>query len=188
MISAGLHRTLRSRTLLRWCAVMLAALGVVRSCAFDGALREYLRVHFWMPFNKDVRSLAKAPKRESISPYAGLSRPDGDTALARLRAAYQTIAFPDPYGDPIPLPGAEKFEQAVAAARGAAGLTQQEREEIELIDAKIAMRLAERGEPAGLNPARSKMLQFLKTARTPEFASEARGWLARIYHLQGDSA
>ncbi|MBL8234751.1 MAG: hypothetical protein JNL98_40000, partial [Bryobacterales bacterium] len=26
------------------------------------------------------------------------------------------------------------------------------------------------------------------TARTPEFASEARGWLARIYHLQGDSA
>src|SRR5258708_645916 len=48
------------------------------------------------------------------------------------------------------------------------------------------MRVGQPEEPELLQSSKKKLEAFLKTARTPEFLSEARGWLARIYYLLGD--
>ena len=52
-----------------------------------------------------------------------------------------------------------------------------------LIDAKIDMRADEMDR---LESAKKKLEAFLRTARTPEFLSEARGWLARVHYRLGE--
>jgi tellurite resistance protein len=105
----------------------------------------------------------------------------GHTGLAQLRAAYHEIAVPDsPRYDP------EKLQRAMAAARATPSLTAREREEIELIDAKIDMRAGSRELKEPLYKALKKLNEFPRNARTPEYLSEARGWLARIHHVLGE--
>jgi hypothetical protein len=65
-------------------------------------------------------------------------------------------------------------------------LTRRQREEVDLIDAKIDMRSGQPDEPELLQSAKKKIEAFLRTARTPEFRSEARGWLAHIHYLMGE--
>src|SRR5260370_26155537 len=106
----------------------------------------------------------------------------GHTPLEKLRASYQQISQPEPVAfDPV------LQRQAVADARAQPTLTRREREEVDLIDAKIDMRA---GQPSDntetLRRAQEKLKQFLRTARTPEFLSEARGWLAHIHYLFGE--
>ena len=36
--------------ILKSCGFVLFALGLVWACGFDDTLREYLDVHFWLPF------------------------------------------------------------------------------------------------------------------------------------------
>ena len=74
----------------------------------------------------------------------------------------------------------------MAAARADRALTRREREEVDLIDAKIDLRAGETGEDEYLASAKRKLEAFLRTARTPEFLSEARGWLARVLYLSND--
>ena len=57
---------------------------------------------------------------------------------------------------------------------------------MDLIEAKIEMRAGQPEEPELLLSAKQKLQRFLRTARTPEFLSEARGWLARIHFLLGE--
>jgi len=75
------------------------------------------------------------------------------------------------------------LRQVVATARADKSLTRREREEVELIDAKIDMRAGQPGVPELLYSSRGKLQKFVRTARTPEFLSEARGWLARVHYL-----
>jgi hypothetical protein len=62
-------------------------------------------------------------------------------------------------------------------------LSAREREEVDLIDAKIDVRAGSRDNPEPLLKAKRKLEKFLRTARTPALRSEARGWVAHIHYL-----
>jgi hypothetical protein len=159
-------------------------MGLLWACPFDTSLREYLTGAFWLPFAKRAASFEKPHVRRMDAPFAGMTATDGDTPMARLRAAYQTIAQPVFEGAAFDI---ERLHQLVAAARADPSLTSEQREEVALIDAKIDMRAAELDdEDQVLLGVKKKLATFLRTARTPEFRSEARGWLARVDYLLGD--
>lgn len=94
--------------------------------------------------------------------------------MTSLRAAYQGVGSINP-------------DEALTAARADRSLSRKDKEEVDLIDAKWDMF---NGEPDGnqqlLDGAKRKLQAFLKTARTPEYRSQARGWLAHVYYLEGD--
>jgi hypothetical protein len=168
---------------------LIFAATVAWSCGYDATLRAYLDARFWLPFSKHSTDFERRNVKRADAPFAGMTADSAKTSLARLRTAYQEIAPPDWPKDRT-APGIEAadpaaFRGAVASARSDRSLSAREREEIDLIDAKIAMRFAE-ADKSQLPAARMKMEAFLKTAHTQEFLSEARGWLAHIYHMMGD--
>ncbi len=174
---------MRSKRIFRLGGVALAGLGLVWACGFDNTLREYLSARFWLPFAKRSWSFAKPHIRRRSAAYAGMTAAAGDKPLDKLRAAYQQIAQVETEAiNEGPL------RQALAAAKGNRSLTAREREEVNLIDAKIDMRAGTPDAPERLESAKKKLEAFLRTARTPEFLSEARGWLARVHYLLGDQA
>ena len=170
-----------SRHVVRLSGTVFLGLGFIWACGFDNTLREYLDAHFWLPFSKHPRSFARKDVRRISVPYAGMTKAQEATSISILRGAYQQIARPMTEVSEI-----ATLRQAVAAARADKSLTRREREEVELIDAKIDMRAGQPDEPSLLNSAKGKLQKFLRTARTPEFLSEARGWLARIHYLSGE--
>lgn len=172
---------------LKLSGLCFAALGLAVACGYDASLREYLSAYFWLPFSKNPSSFARSNVRRVDAPFAGMTKASGDTPLEKLRAAYQQIPQPQPYGPP-PSIDAAPLRTALAAAQADTSLSRRDREEVELLDAKIDMRLAEAQGGAGelLKTALTKLQAFLKSARTPEFRSEARGWLAHIYFVTGN--
>src|SRR5262249_2130575 len=121
------------------------------------------------------------------APFAGMTKVQGGSSLENLRKAYQQISHPDVYPlSPEPMPEFETLQKAVAAARKAQSVTPHDREEIDLIEASVEMRTAGLDDPELLQSAKQKFARFLRTARTPEFLSEARGWLAHVYYVLGD--
>jgi len=178
-----------ARVRLTALIVSVCGLSFVWACAFDDNLREYLSAEFWLPFAKSAYSFAAAGVPRVFQPYAGMETADDNTPLGRLRAAYQQIAFPDEWPAVAPPPDDfEEAESALEAARSQPALTRKQKEEIELLAAKIDMRRGSRGKPEPLQASRAKLLAFLRDAHTPEYRSEARGWLARVYYLLGDQA
>jgi hypothetical protein len=175
-----------SRRILRSCGFLLLALGLAWSCAFDGSLREYLSAHFWLPFAKHPSNFERPHVRRIIAPFAGMAVADGASPIAKLRAAYQAITPEDFYPQEAGGSDIGSARQALATARAEYSLTQKQKEEIDLIDAKIDLRAGERDDDEMLENAKKKLEAFLKTARAPEFRSEARGWLARAHYLLGD--
>jgi hypothetical protein len=121
------------------------------------------------------------------APFAGMTAAQGDSPLARLRTAYQKIPQPEIY-DPTPDTGPDvaPLRQAVAAARADRSLTGRDKEEVDLVEAKIEMRVGEPDDSELLESAKKKFQVFLLGARTPEFRSEARGWLAHVHYLLGE--
>jgi hypothetical protein len=67
-------------------------------------------------------------------------------------------------------------------------LSPREREEVDLIDAKLDLRGGTQTRDRRLQRAKGKLEQFLKNARTPEYLSEARGWLAHVHYLLGEQS
>lgn len=153
-------------------ALLVPTLAFLGACPFDTSLREYLSAYFWQPFAKREASFEKPHVYRIDKPFAGMGRVEGHGPLADLRASYQGNLSID-------------SDKALAAARADRSLSRKDKEEAELIDAKLDMR---DGEPDNdqqlLDRAKGKLQAFLKTARTPEFRSEARGWLAHIYYVQ----
>jgi hypothetical protein len=162
--------------------VLLLGAGLLFGCAFDDTLRAYLDAHFWLPFAKSAANFERRNVRRISAPFAGMAAAQGGH-LANLRAAYQKISTPDPLDSP-----AEVFvpRQALEAARADPSLTTREMEEVALLDAKIDMRAASPQDSELLDRAKRKLIAFLATAQTPEFRSEARGWLAHVDYLLGD--
>jgi hypothetical protein len=165
----------------RAIAIAIVASTAASACWFDESLREYLDAHFWLPFSRSGRHFEKHNVRRLSAPFAGMTKASGDSPLERLRAAYQSVAWAE--GQPG---DAAALKQALEAARGDASLTARESEEVRLIDAKIDMRTA--SDDAQFAAAKTKIELFLRTARTSEFLSEARGWLAHIYYESGNQA
>ena len=155
------------------------------ACPWDDQLREYLSAHFWLPFSKHPASFEKPHVRRMDAPYAGMAPAAANTPLGRLRVAYQPMSKPYVRDTSSPL-DLSVLRQAVATARADPSLTRREKEEVDLIAAKIEIRAASPDDAELLRSAKEKLQAFLRTARTPEFRSEARGWLARVYYLSGD--
>ncbi len=172
--------------IFRSSILLFAALGLLCACPFDESLREYLDAHFWLPFAKHAASFERRGVRRISAPFAGMVKVQGDSTLSKLRAAYQSIPQPDLGADDSAGFDPTPQREALAAARADRSLTPKDREEIDLIDAKIDMRLGDAANPAPLLSAKKKLEEFLKTARTPEFLSEARGWLAHVDYVLGD--
>ena len=158
----------------------LAGLGLLWGCGYDDTLREYLDAHFWLPFSKRPWHFERKNVRRISRAFAGMTKVQGNSPLAKLRAAYQEDALD------------AEANAALAAARAEASLTLRDREEVALIDAKIDMRAGEDANNDSaddrLRMAQTKLEKFLRTARTQEFLSEARGWLAHIHYLNGEQA
>jgi hypothetical protein len=160
-------------------AIAIVASAAASACWFDESLREYLDAHFWLPFSRSGRHFEKRNVHRVSAPFAGMAKGSGNSPLEKLRAAYQSVAWAGGQsGD------AAALKQALEGARSDASLTAREREEVRLIDAKIEMRTAD--DDARSAAAKTKIEQFLRTARTPEFLSEARGWLAHVYYESGN--
>jgi hypothetical protein len=107
--------------------------------------------------------------------------PDG--TLQRLRLAYRGWGLVDPWdaqGNALLKP--EELRRALADAKAQSGrLTPAEREELDLLDAKVSLRLK------SIDDAQRKLMAFLKMpGRSARYASEARGWLAHTYYVQRD--
>lgn len=156
----------------------IASASALWACAVDQSLREYLSTYFWMPFAMRYGDLAPNRVERYSSAFAGMNAAATKPALARMERLYQTgAALPE---SSQYKPG--ELQSALAEARSDPSLTQAEREEVDLIDAKIALRAK------SLPEARKKLSAFLKTAQTPELLSEARGWLAHVYYLAGEQS
>jgi tetratricopeptide (TPR) repeat protein len=170
-----------SKRVVSCCGLVVFGFAFVWACGFDDTLREYLDVRFWQPFSKQAKHFEKENVRRASAPYAGMIKGQSDTPLAKLRAAYQEISQPVSIAfDP------QTQRLAVAAARADQSLTRREREEVDLIDAKIDMRAGQPHEPQLLLSAREKLQQVIRDSRTPELLSEARGWLAYVHFLLGE--
>jgi hypothetical protein len=160
------------------------ALSVAYACGLDYTFRGYLDRRFWQPFSKYEESLKKVWPRskgtgedtktvgKSVAPYAGMSSDGASDAMQKARDAYRSGAY-------------SQAREAVAAALQT-GLSELEKEEALLVDAKLDMRLGESGDQTLLQQAREKLQAFLPSARMPAWRSEARGWLARAHYLLGE--
>jgi hypothetical protein len=162
--------------------VSLVGLALATACGFDSTLRAYLSAQFWLPFSRGPAWFERAGVRRANTPYAGMTKVAGASALEKLRTAYQVISA----GKDVP--DTTRLKSALTAARADRSLSAKDREEVDLLDAKIEMRFAEsQDNPAeDFKVARDKLRAFVQTARTPEFLSEAQGWLAHIDYLSGD--
>lgn len=165
-------------------AVMLATAG---ACPWSNELREFLSRHFWLPFAKHSGSFERLDVARANAPYAGMTGVHGDRPLDRLRQAYQQVPVADTWASAPQTPlDLKPLRQAVAAARADRSLTAREREEVDLVEAKIEMRAGEFGDDAAMQASKKKFETFLRSAHTPELLSEARGWLGHVYYELGD--
>lgn len=173
----------RVKRLIPGFTTIALAVSIAYGCGFDVRLREYLSESFWYPFSRSAVDLrADGVERVSV-PFAGMTLAESDSPIERLRASYQRIARPMPSG----FLAAEQL-LALRAAAADVRLSEREREEVALIDAKIDMRLGGAEDTGPLLRSRDKLERFLETATDPAFQSEARGWLARVHFLLGDRA
>ena len=168
--------------------VLLSILGFSLACPFDSTLRVYLNTYFWMPFAKHPGSFERPNVRRISAPFAGMGVVRENTTIGTLRASYQRFSKPD--FDSLNQPGGDfsGLRRDLAAAQADTSLSARDREEVRLLEAKIDMREGQPETPEPLERAKTKFQAFLRTARTPEFLSEARGWLAHVYYLLGDQA
>jgi hypothetical protein len=166
---------------LRPFAVSAAAIAILWACPFDQSLREYLTLRFWSPFTKRPANFEKPNVRRVSRAFAGMGPATSSSPLDQLRILYRGIS--SPIETPLDI---APFRKALATARSSRSLTPRDREEIDLLDAKIDIRAGAPANPQPLRSAKSKLQNFLARAKTPELISEARGWLAYVHLLLGD--
>jgi hypothetical protein len=164
--------------------VLLTAFCVLAwACGHDDTLREYLNAQFWFPFAKKPVHFQKKGIPRASAPFAGFSLEAGPAPLDQLRSAYAAMAYPSNERR-----DREPFVAFLAAARATPNLSQKQKEEIDLLDAKIDLRVASGAEVTPLERAKTKLRAFIRSARTPEYRSEARGWLAYAHFLLGEQS
>lgn len=166
------------RTFLLLTAIGAGGFSFAWACGFDDTLREYLSAPFWLPLSKRAGDFGNKDLKRLSAPYAGMGKAAGDKPIDRLRSAYQNRESQDPAA----------AEKLAAEARGDSQLTAREREEVDLIEAKFELRWGTGGDGLMLDRAKEKLRAFLKRAQTPEYSSEARGWLAHIFYRQGEQS
>jgi hypothetical protein len=159
-----------------------ASLILAYACPWPNELREYLSRPFWLPFAKTPPAFERPGIRRIDAPFAGMRSTQETSPLAALRLVYQGISQRD---DLAPAHQAFDIYTLLSAARANPSLSARDKEELDLIDAKIDLRTLEPAAPEFPRIER-KLKAFLNSAKTPEFVSEARGWLGRYYYLKGN--
>src|SRR5689334_11758407 len=115
------------KCILRVCGMAFVCIGIVLACGHDDALREYLDVRFWLPFEKHGAHFEKPGIKRVSVPFAGMSSGQGNTRLANLRRVYQAIAQPQPdFSD------TSMQRSALEAARADRSLHARDRDEVDL--------------------------------------------------------
>lgn len=171
----------------RWWVVMLSVtifgcwVGMVMPCGVEYTFRAYLDKRFWQPLSKYEKALEKAngekamtssnptTAEKTVAPFAGMASEPGNEVVQEMREAYRANSY-----------GLARSAVEVALQ---GQLTEPEKEEVQLVEAKIDMREGEDGDSVLLQRARGKFQAFLGTSRSPALRSEARGWLARVHYL-----
>jgi hypothetical protein len=158
----------------------------VYPCGLEYTFRAYLDKRFWQPFAKYEDTISKSgllknntkealPNGEKTSTaFAGFSLDPANEELRKVRVSYVEGSYNE---------AKNQLEIAKKAL-----LTVREKEELQLIEAKLDMRIAEQATPSDkelLMQARLKLEAFLKTSQDPSWRSEARGWLAHVQYLLG---
>lgn len=166
---------------------------IVYTCAFESTLRAYLDRRFWQPLAKFAEGLSKdvpPSSQQPLQPFAGMAVAGTRPAVQAVRNAYHPLARSDDTFTSQKSPEEVRtlcIQARVAVATALqAELSETEQEEVRLVEAKIDMREGEVGSQEALRRAQDKLQSFLSIVRMPTLASEARGWLARVYYLLGD--
>lgn len=166
-------------------AAIIANVDALRACGPYLSFRAYLTRGFWLPMYYSIDHLLPLKIPGAGIPYAGFSAADAPEALSALREAYRRLT--DALKTNQTQSALDEAGKAAARALAPGALSNRDLEEARLIACKIALRGAERS-PDALSEARRKLEDFIGSAANPAFASEARGWLARICYLQKDYA
>lgn len=186
---------MKKKSLIVLLAFMMSAGGAtaVYTCAFESTLRAYLDRRFWQPLAKFAEDLLKdvpPPSGQPLQPFAGMAVGESKPPVQAVRDAYHPLSHTDYVPSSPQSP--EEVRTLCTQARAAVStelqtdLSEEEQEEVRLVEAKIDMREGEVGNREALRGAHDKLQAFLKIAQTPALASEARGWLARVYYLLGE--
>src|SRR5262245_48959418 len=152
-------------TFLFLTLVMSLGAPVVQTCPLESTFRAYLDRRFWQPFTKFVTDLAKdrPPESENTRPFAGVAGNEVQPALQAVRVAYAPLSD----GLESPSTSLEPQDDLLIRARAAVAsalqteLTEEEKEEVRLVDAKIDMREGETGHQEALQYAHDKLRDFL---------------------------
>ncbi len=165
-------------------SVLSVGVPVVSPCPLESTFRAYLDRRFWLPLARFVADLARdLPREQANGPFAEMvaNGAEPKPAVQAARDAYWPLSRSAETPDEL----RELWARARAAVATAlqTELTEEEKEEVRLIEAKIDMREGEEGNPQALRRAQDKLRDFLSTAKMPMLASQARGWLARVHYL-----
>ncbi len=158
----------------------------ILSCGPIPVIRAYFTRSFWQPLTLTVFDQLRTKKPARIKePFAGMAVTASAKPLEKARAAYRALSSASE--EPQPPGGFDGARNILKAARQSQ-LSQDERDELDLIEAKLDLREAEslEGDAPLLAAAREKLQAFLEHPHSPAKASEARGWLARVFYLSGD--
>jgi hypothetical protein len=172
-------------------SIVLGVASVAFACAFSASHRAYLDRRFWQPFRYLLSQTARElrPHEPEVWSFAGYAK-KGHPSLEAARQAYRKLPFACdnvPLGEPCYIdPFLQSARQAIENAQREVGLTPVEQDELDLLSIKVDRTQGETGDCVCLEKARDRLRLFVRQARTSEYRSEARGWLARVHYLLGD--
>lgn len=163
----------------------LGAAALCYGCAVSISQRAYLNRGFWQPFkNYMMMTLRHVRSREpDLRPFAGYSAPASVSApLAKARSDFRQLnkAFAEFEWDndeALEMLPFDAVRQSIEKARNQSG-SQNEKDELELMAAKVDLREGFVGDKARLLSAQGSLRAFLQRAGASPYRSEARGWLA----------
>jgi hypothetical protein len=166
-------------------AVLCIFAGDAYSCNPDIIFRSYLDRGFWMPYIKYESSVLPVSKRPNAGKINTVSKKFcfAGTSVEEVRNA-GLIKISEAYNS-----GDYDLARKEMTAINNISLTLSEQEELYLIDAKINMRNGEKENAVNtklLKMAQRKFLVFIRCSKSPEWRSEARGWIAHIHFLLGE--
>jgi hypothetical protein len=176
---------------LLWLGAAVLSYG----CGTYTSQRAYLDRCFWQPFTQYVKQTvqhwrSREPEVRAFAGYAGTA--SASALLAEARSAYcrlgKTIEelgedmMPNEVFEMLPFDAVRK---SIEKARSEKSLTSEEKDELELLAAKVDLREGSIGDKERLLSAQSRLRAFLQRAATSPYRSEARGWLASACYRLG---
>jgi hypothetical protein len=166
------------------CILFCSNIRTIKGCAEYFTFRAYLERTFWQPLSRYLPREPHQNRAKNLAPFAGTSAEGKSSVFQRVVDSYGAISQPiDPSFSVLNL---EPQRLVVSRALKEPHLSDYEKEELNLLDCKIDMREGESGKRAMLERAKVKFRMFVKSAKHPALASEARGWLARVHFLLGE--